>query len=38
MKEWMTQAYPPKEASPVKKINGWLLLYSSNKMAHYFKE
>ena len=38
MKEWMTQAYPPKEASTVKKINGRSLLYSSNKMTHYFKE
>ena len=30
---WMTQADPPKEASTVKKMNGWSLLLSSNKMA-----
>ena len=36
MKEWMAQADPPKEASTVK--NGQLLLLSSNKMTHYFKE
>ena len=38
MKEWMAQADPPKEASTVKKMNGQLLLLSSNKMTHYFKE
>ena len=30
---WMAQADPPKEASTVKKMNGWSLLLSSNKMA-----
>ena len=34
----MAQADPPKETSTVKKINGRLLLVSSNKMKHYFKK
>ena len=34
----MTRADPPNEASTVKKMNGWSLLLSSNKMTHYFKE
>ena len=38
MKEWMTQADPPKEVSTVKKMNGRLLLLSSNKMSHCSKE
>ena len=37
MKEWMAQAYPPKEANTVKKMNGQLLLFFPNKMTHYFK-
>ena len=35
MKEWPAQAEPP---SMVKKMNSGLLLLSSNKMTHYFKE
>ena len=31
MKEWMAQADPPKEANGMKKLNGQLLLLSSNK-------
>ena len=38
MKEWMAQADSPKETNTVKRVNGWLLLLSSNKMTHYFKE
>ena len=38
MKEWMVQVDPPKEAITVKKINGRLLLLSSNKTTHYLKK
>ena len=38
MKEWMTQADPPKESSAVIKMNGRSLLISSSKMTHCFKE
>ena len=38
MEEWMAQADPSKEASTVKKMNGRLLLLSSNKMTHYSRE
>ena len=38
VKEWMTQADPPKEANTVKKMNGRSLLIFSNKTTHYFKE
>ena len=38
MKKLMAQADPSKEASTVKKMNDRLLLLSSNKMMHYFKE
>ena len=38
MKEWMARADPPKEACTVKKMNGWSLLLSTNKMTHYFKK
>ena len=34
----MSQADPHREASTVKKMNGWSLLLSLNKMTHYFKE
>ena len=38
MKEWMTQADPPKEANTMKKMNRRSLLLSSNKAILYFKE
>ena len=38
MKKWMAQADPPKESSAIKKVNGRLLLPSSNKTTHHFKE
>ena len=38
IKEWMTQADPPKVASITKEMNDRSLLLSSNKMTHYFKE
>ena len=38
MKKWMAQGNPPKEVNTIKKINGWSLLLSSNKMTHHFKE
>ena len=38
MKKWMAQSDPPKEVNTIKKINGWSLLLSSNKMTHHFKE
>ena len=38
MKKWMAQGDPPKEVNTIKKINGWSLLLSSNKMTHHFKE
>ena len=31
MVEWMTQAAPLREASTVKKMNDWLLLFCLNK-------
>ena len=34
----MAQAYPTKEANPVKKLNGRSLLISANKKTRYFKE
>ena len=34
----VAQADPSKEASTVKKMNGRLLLLSSNKMTHYSRE
>ena len=33
----MAQADPTREASTVKKMNEQSLLFSSNKMTHYFK-
>ena len=38
MKEWMVEADPPKEASPVKKMNGRPLLLLSNKITHNFNK
>ena len=38
MKEQMTPADPPEEASTVKKMNGRSLLPSLNKMTSYFKD
>ena len=38
MKKWIAQGDPPKEVSTIKKMNGRLLLLSSNKMTYYFKE
>ena len=38
MKKWLAQADPPKEANTIKNMNGRLLLLSSNKTTHYFKE
>ena len=35
MKQWMAQADARKEASTIKKMNGWSLFLSSNKMTHY---
>ena len=38
IKEWMTQADPPKEASTFERMNDRSQLLSSNGMRHYFKE
>ena len=38
MKELIAQGDPPKEANTVKKMNGQLILLSSDKTTHYFKE
>ena len=38
IKKWMAQVDPSKEASIVKKMNNHLLLLSSSKTTHCFKE
>ena len=38
MIEWMAQAAPLRAVSTVKKMNGWSLLPSLNKITHYFKK
>ena len=38
VKELIAQGDPPKETSTVKEMNGQLILLSSDKMTHYFKE
>ena len=38
MKKWMAQTDRLNETSTAKKMNGRLLLISSNKATHYFKE
>ena len=38
MKEWMAEAYLPKEASKFARMNDLPQLLFSNKMTHYFIE
>ena len=38
MKELIGQADPPKEANTFEKMNGQLILLSSDKTTYYFKE
>ena len=38
MIEWIAQASPLREASTVKKMNDWSLLFCLNKITHYFKK
>ena len=38
MMEWMAQATPLWEASKVEKMNDRSLLFSLNKITHYFKK
>ena len=38
IKEWMTQADPPKEASTFERMNDRSQLLSANGMRYYFKE